>query len=761
VLRVEANGAVTPLVTGLVDPRWVAVAEDGALFISVRRLTRATDPPPSDDDEADDDAEPQMVLRWQPGALRIFADGLRRAEGVAVRDNTLYVATRGRRSEPPAKGVVYRLPILAGGVPGPMSALAPSDRYASPTGLAADRLGALWLTTPKLENNGWTTEDSIAKVSPAGVVTRFASRLANPQGLAFDAAGNLFVADGQRGRILRFRAPSAPAINTLPGFTAQSSLTLTGTAEPSARLDAFVNEAETSTAGIVGTGGAFSISVPLDTNQANEIEIFATGQGGAGLTSSAATATLVHDNLRPTIDFTAPAAAAYIRGQVDVTIQAADTGSDVRAVTLTAAGRGLTPTLTPALPAPLASGVAAWDTTATDDGAQPIIATATDGAANVGTVTRTVIVDNTAPDTEIVSGPTDDITQTEAVFTFSGTDALTPSLRLTFAWRLDGGAWSTFSAATSATVTGLGQGAHTFEVKARDLAGNEDATPAARSFGVGGPTVTVAITVPAAGATVPGGSLLVRGVVTPGGGDVGVSVDGVVAGMQGQTFVALVPLTPATTAITATATTIGGATASQTIPISVPGAGTPAVSLHASPPRGVAPLEVRFQVQSSIAATRIDLDADGDGSVDAVIQATDESTFTFTTPGLYVATATVIDSAGNPLVAQTIVEVLDQVAFDSLLQARWTGLKDALRASNVPAALQHIVGRARARYEAIFRALPADLPDVDTILTDVTLVEVAGAEAIYEMVRTDNGVVKSFEIRFLLEQDGVWRLWSF
>jgi hypothetical protein len=214
-------------------------------------------------------------------------------------------------------------------------------------------------------------------------------------------------------------------------------------------------------------------------------------------------------------------------------------------------------------------------------------------------------------------------------------------------------------------------------------------------------------------------------------------------------------------AITATATTVGGATASQTIPISVLGAGTPAVSLHASPPRGVAPLEVRFKVQSSVAATRIDLDADGDGTVDALIQATDESTFTFTTPGLYVATATVIDSAANPLVAQAVVEVLDQVAFDSLLQARWTALKAALRASNVPAALQHIVGRARARYEAIFRALPADLPDVDTILTNVTLVEVAGAEAIYEMVRTDRGIVKSFEIRFLLEQDGVWRLWSF
>jgi hypothetical protein len=72
-----------------------------------------------------------------------------------------------------------------------------------------------------------------------------------------------------------------------------------------------------------------------------------------------------------------------------------------------------------------------------------------------------------------------------------------------------------------------------------------------------------------------------------------------------------------------------------------------------------------------------------------------------------------------------------------------------------------VAARARSRYAAIFQELAADLPDVDQILTTPTLSEVVGHEAIYEMSRSDDGLVKSFEIRFFLDEDGLWRLWSF
>src|SRR3989304_6049428 len=96
------------------------------------------------------------------------------------------------------------------------------------------------------------------------------------------------------------------------------------------------------------------------------------------------------------------------------------------------------------------------------------------------------------PDPQSPGGPTGSIPGTEATFTFAGTDNLAPADTLRFAWRLDGGAWSEFQAATTANFTALTPGPHAFEVKARDLAGNEDPTPAQATFTVGaGGSVTI------------------------------------------------------------------------------------------------------------------------------------------------------------------------------------------------------------------------------------------------------------------------------
>ena len=91
-----------------------------------------------------------------------------------------------------------------------------------------------------------------------------------------------------------------------------------------------------------------------------------------------------------------------------------------------------------------------------------------------------MIVDNTSPQTQIVGGPSGTTSGPGAEFTFAGSDNVSAPANLAFAWRLDGGPFGSYSTATSVTFSGLGSGAHIFEVKARDQAGNEDPNPASR-----------------------------------------------------------------------------------------------------------------------------------------------------------------------------------------------------------------------------------------------------------------------------------------
>lgn len=83
--------------------------------------------------------------------------------------------------------------------------------------------------------------------------------------------------------------------------------------------------------------------------------------------------------------------------------------------------------------------------------------------------------DRTAPHTTIAQGPQGRTRSRQARFTFSATE--TPA---TFQCRIDRKAWT--SCTSPKTYRGLAKGRHVFAVRASDKAGNQDPTPATRSW---------------------------------------------------------------------------------------------------------------------------------------------------------------------------------------------------------------------------------------------------------------------------------------
>ena len=105
-------------------------------------------------------------------------------------------------------------------------------------------------------------------------------------------------------------------------------------------------------------------------------------------------------------------------------------------------------------------------------GSYTVIYDVTDSSDNPATAIRTVnVVDTTPPDTTITAQPPDPSNSADASFSFTSNETGS-----TFECQLDSGG---FSACTSPKAyTGLADGAHTFEVRAKDGAGNTDPSPA-------------------------------------------------------------------------------------------------------------------------------------------------------------------------------------------------------------------------------------------------------------------------------------------
>ena len=657
VTRREADGSRTILVSGVKQPRWLDVGEDATVFIAARRLTRGTDPEP--DDES---AEPEVILALtSTGALTIFADGFRALRGVVAGDGVLYAATDGRRGEARVGGVVFQIPVLPGVRAGTPTPLGASGSFTKPTTLAQDRLGALFVTTQEPGFDEQPIKRTIAKLHSDGRVSVFAGGLDHVQGLAFDSAGNLYVADGSAGRILRFLAPPVAELGPLAAITNEPSVRVRGTALPESRLDGRVDGGSSLFTTQGEADGRFALAIPLTLNAENTLEIFTTGHRGDGLTGAPAEATVRHDDV--------------------------------------------------------------------------------------------------PPETTLIGGPASPTGDTTAVFSFSGSDDVTPTDDLRFAWRLDNRPLSEFSNARLVTLTSLEDGAHRFEVMARDRAGNIDPTPAFKTFTVS--QSRIMLVEPEAGVAVPAGLRLVRGTVAAGGQEVSVTINGIAAAISGGSFAALVPLTPATTRLQVVATTAAGVAASLDVPITVTNAPDSPVLLVGSPQSGVAPLTVAFTVLGTPALTTIEADFDGNGTLEFVGARLDGQTFTYAQPGLYFPLVNITDAQGQRTPVPSIVQVFDRAGLDALLQSKWTAMRDSLRRGDIAQALTQISERSRMRYQQAFTALTPDLPAIDTILTDVRFVRTRGLEAIFEMGRTDAGVLKSFEVRFHVDADGFWRVRSF
>lgn len=162
IYKIDTNYNVKPFVTEMMNPTAIAFDRAGQMYVSSRF----------------DGA----VYRVSPsGAVTTYAEGMGVATGIAFdREQSLYVGDRN--------GTIFKIARDQ-----QVFVFATLEASVSAYHLAFGPQGDLFVTGPT---------DRVYKIDPAGTVSTFYKGLGRPQGLAFDTAGNLYVAaslSGTRG----------------------------------------------------------------------------------------------------------------------------------------------------------------------------------------------------------------------------------------------------------------------------------------------------------------------------------------------------------------------------------------------------------------------------------------------------------------------------------------------------------------------------------------------------------------------------------
>jgi sugar lactone lactonase YvrE len=185
IYKISPDGNVSPFLSEIVNPTGIAFDGHGAMYVTSRY-----------------DGTLYRVSPFKE--VKTVTSDLGIATGVAFdARGTVYVGDRS--------GTVYQVNEI--GETRPLASLEPS---VSAYHLAFGPDGDLFVTGPTV-----SSFDSVMRVNSMGQVSRFFTGLGRPQGLAFDARGNLYVAASYRGHrgIVRVTPDGARAEIVVSGST--------------------------------------------------------------------------------------------------------------------------------------------------------------------------------------------------------------------------------------------------------------------------------------------------------------------------------------------------------------------------------------------------------------------------------------------------------------------------------------------------------------------------------------------------------------
>jgi len=274
--------------------------------------------------------------------------------------------------------------------------------------------------------------------------------------------------------------------------------------------------------------------------------------------------------------------------------------------------------------------------------------------------------------------------------------------------------------------------------------------------------ITLDITSPDDCETISRPDIMVEGnIINTTGNETGVTVNGVLATVNGNQFVANhVPLEEGENTITATATDTDGNTATTSIPVTAETTGN-YIKITANTYSGTSPLETTLRVEGSFSFTKSSLTDTGPGEVQVLENPSpEEYRVQMTTEGIYYLTAEV-DYEGNTYSDTIAIQVLSEAELDALLRAKWEGMRQALAQNGIDTAASYFDDFSRDAYRETFTILSSMLSQIVQECGDIQFIRMMKNSAAYDIRTARDGKEYSFYLLFVRDEDGLWKIRSF
>ena len=179
-------------------------------------------------------------------------------------------------------------------------------------------------------------------------------------------------------------------------------------------------------------------------------------------------------------------------------------------------------------------------------------------------------------------------------------------------------------------------------------------------------------------------------------------------------------------------------------------------------------IEFEYQNTSGLATGSIQIDSNGDGTVDSTMPVSSNSLlFTmdfsnYPTVINWPVVFRVIDANSNVLYTTTQIIIMStETQQDADIKPVITNLFSRISQGNTTAAINNFAGQAGIKYQSILSVLSPYAENIASELTNAEKMSTgSGDSATYTILRAENGVNKIYIVNMIKGSDGVWRIES-